>query len=87
VTEGSAQADFPSPLFEHEIRRDGRTVATLRAVATPTGVTVESEIYPLTDPAGGEPLRRPFAFTSHDHARRFTDEALLAFEYLNCNVS
>ncbi len=75
------------PLFEHEIRRDGRVVAVLRGHQTSAGVTVDSEVYPLTQPTGGDPVTRPFAFTTLDQAYRFTDEALVAFEFLNCTVS
>lgn len=83
----SSGADSALSLFEHEIRRDGRVVATLRALRTADGVTVESEVFPVTQAAGEAGLTRPFAFASVDHARRFTDEALVAFEYLNCTVS
>jgi hypothetical protein len=79
--------DLARPLFQHEIRRDGRIVAVLRGHTTSTGVTVDSEVYPLTQPAGGDPVRRPFAFTTLDQAHRFADEALVAFEYLNCTIA
>lgn len=84
---GSDESPSPTPLFEHEVRRDGHVVASLRAFSTPTGVTVESEVYPLTQPKGADPVTRPFAFPTLDHARRFADEALVAFEYLSCDVS
>jgi hypothetical protein len=85
---GSDESPSPSlPLFEHEVRRDGHVVANLRAFETPTGVTVASEVYPLTQPKGADPVTRPFAFPTLDHARRFADEALVAFEYLSCDVS
>jgi hypothetical protein len=62
-------------------------IATLRAYRTADGATVESEVFPATQAAGEAGLTRPFAFASVDHARRFTDEALVAFEYLNCTVA
>ena len=74
-------------LFQHEIRRDGRVVALLSARSTSTGVTVESEVYPLNQPPGTGAVTRPFTFTTLDQARRFADEALLTFEYLNCSIS
>jgi hypothetical protein len=83
----AASSDSASMLFQHEIRREGRVVAILRAHSTSTGVRVDSEVYPLNEPAGGTPVTRPFAFTTLDQARRFADEALLAFEYLNCSIS
>lgn len=75
------------PLLEHEILRDGRVVAKLLAHRTPAGVTVESTVYPITEANGVEGLKRPFTFSTVDHARRFVDEALVAFEYLNCTVA
>jgi hypothetical protein len=83
----SARADTASSLFRHEIRRDGRVIVTLRAVQTAEGVTVESEVFPLAQAPGEPGLPRPFSFDSLDHARRFADEALVAFEYLNCTIN
>ena len=83
----TSAAGDASTLFQHEIRRDGRMVAVLCARSTATGVTVESEVYPLNQPPGTGAVTRPFVFTTLDQARRFADEALQAFEYLNCSVS
>ena len=44
-------------------------------------------MFPVTQAAGEPGVTRPFVFTSLDHARRFADEALVAFEYLNCTVT
>jgi len=84
---GSAAADSARSLFEHEIRRDGHVVATLRAYQTAEGFIVEAEVFPVNQPAGQPGIPRPFAFGSLDHARRFADDALVAFEYLNCTVA
>jgi hypothetical protein len=75
------------PLLEHEIRRDGQVVATLLAHRTSDGVTVESTVFPITHGGDAEGLTRPFTFSTIDHARRFVDEALISFEYLNCTVA
>jgi len=83
----SAEADPVRSLFQHEVRRDGRVVAKLHAHQTTTTVTVDSEVFPVTEAAGEPGITRPFAFTSLDHAHRFADETLLAFEYLGCTVS
>ena len=83
---GSAAAGPALPLFQHEVRRDGRVVATLVAHETDDGVTVESEVFPVTQAAGEPGVTRPFAFGTVDQARRFADEALVAFEYLNCTA-
>ena len=48
-------------------------------------MTVETEVYPVGKTAG-ESISRPFEFPDADYARHFVDEALLALEYLNCQV-
>ena len=83
----SAAAGTDRPLLEHEVRRHGRLVATLAVRRTDAGVTVDSHVYPVNEEMGGEGIRRPFTFPSVDHARRFVDEALVAFEYLSCTVA
>ena len=84
---GPVDTGLAGSVFQHEVRRDGRVIATLHAHETATGVTVESEVFPVAQAAGEPGVTRPFAFTSLDHARRFADDALVAFEYLNCTVS
>ena len=82
-----AAAGPGSAFFEHQVRRDGRVLVTLRARATDDGVIVESEIAPASQNPGAGPLTRPFTFATADQARRFADEALVAFEYLNCVIT
>jgi hypothetical protein len=82
-----AVAGSERSLFKHEVRREGRVVATLAGVQTSTGATVETEVFPLSAANGEAGLTRPFAFGSTEHARRFADEALIVFEYLNCSVT
>lgn len=80
-------ADTPTrSLFSYEIRRDSHVVATLQGFQTTTGVTVETSVYPVTAVHGEPGLNRPFTFGSVEHARRFADETLVVFEYLNCTV-
>ena len=74
-------------LFAYEARKDGRPVARLRGVTTENGgVTVEAEVFPVTKAPGTEAVARPFTFGSADAASRFVDEALVALEYLNCEI-
>ena len=82
-----AEAGSDRPLLEHEIRRDGRVIVTLKARRTDAGITVDSQVYPITGEVGEAGLARPFTFSTIDHARRFVDEALVAFEYLNCTIA
>ena len=84
---GSAVADSASTLFAYTVRRDGRTIALLNVYATQSGVTVDSEVFPITKPIDEPGIKRPFSFGSVDQARRFADDAIVAFEYLNCTVT
>ena len=83
----SAQAGSTRSLFTYEVRRDGRVVATLEGKQSAAGATVETEVFPVTDAPGAPGVTRPFTFGSTEHARRFADEALVVFEYLNCTVT
>ena len=74
-------------LYAYQVRREGRVVATLRALGADDGsVVVETEVVPVNQPPGGAGIARPFEFPDADYARRFVDEALLALEYLSCEV-
>jgi hypothetical protein len=74
-------------LFSHDLRKDGRRVVLLRGVsAKGGGVTVETEIHPVTSSLESPPTVRPFSFTTAESAKRFVDEALLALQYLGCDV-
>ena len=76
-----------SQLFAHELRREGRRIVYLRGcAASGGGVTVEAEVSPVTAAAEAEPIVRPFAFANADSAKRFVEEALLALQYLGCDV-
>jgi hypothetical protein len=87
IPAGSEAFGLARALFEHDVRREGRLVATLRARQGPSGVVVESEVFPVTQAPGSPGIPRPFPFASFDQARRFAEDALVAFEYLDCTVS
>ena len=82
-----ARAGTARLLFNYEVRRDGRVVATLKGQQSAEGTTVETEVFPTTAAAGAPRFTRPFSFASTEHARRFADEALMVFEYLNCSIT
>ena len=84
--EAPRAASARKELYSYEVRREGRIVVQLRALGAADGtVTVETEVYPVSKTAG-EAISRPFEFPDADYARHFVDEALLALEYLNCQV-
>lgn len=73
-------------LFQHEARRDGRTIAVLRGERNGDGtVLVEATVTPLGR-AADQAITRPFTFPQAETARRFADETLQALEYLGCDV-
>jgi hypothetical protein len=85
--EGSAEAGSARALFTYVVRREGRTIATIEAREGAGGVVVESEVFPISRPHDEPGVKRPFTFSSADQARRFADDALVAFEYLNCTIT
>ena len=83
----SAVTDSTHSLFSYEVRSGGRVVATLEGRQSTAGATVETEVFAVTSAPGEPGLTRPFTFGSVEHARRFADEALVVFEYLNCTIT
>jgi hypothetical protein len=83
----SPEADGSGSLFVHEVRRNGTVVAALQGVPRPDGgVIVEATVTPIGQ-APGDTITRPFSFTTAEQAARFVDEALLALEYLDCEIT
>jgi hypothetical protein len=71
-------------LFVRYARKDGRLVATLRAVAREDSCVVEAEVHPH----GTTQLVRPGPYTFADaaEASAFVTEAVTALMYLGCDV-
>ncbi len=81
------RAASSGPLYAYEVRREGRPVVKLTAVAEDDAtVTVDAEVFPVTLPPGEGGVRRPFRFATSEAAERFAEETLSALEYLNCDV-
>jgi hypothetical protein len=83
----SAGADSVRALFSYVVRRDGRVIATLQGHRSGSGVDVESEVFPVTATDDEPGLKRTFSFPSPEHAGRFVEDAIVAFEYLNCVIT
>ena len=65
--------------------QDGRRVAILRCYDSEGATVVEAEVLPA---GATEPVRRgPYRFATAPEAFRFVQEALLALQYLGCQVS
>jgi hypothetical protein len=77
-----------STLFAYEARRQARVVIRLvGSEADVHRIRVAAEIYPVDAPETNEPQRRFYDFPTRQKAQAFTDEALLALEYLGCTVT
>jgi len=72
-------------LFVRHARRDGRSVAVLRAVDHGASTVVEAEVFPA---GGGEPTRPgPYTFASPHEATAFVTDAVEALMYLGCDIT
>ena len=74
-------------LFHRTAKKDGRRVVILRCFDRDDACIVECDVYP-TNSLRVEPLHPgPDTFASRDEASGFIEEALLALEYLGCDIS
>ena len=75
-------------LFVRHARRDGRSVAFLRAVDYGDSCVVEAEVYPMRNgSADTEPLHPgPYTFADVQQATSFVTEAVEALMILGCDV-
>ncbi len=85
MTEPAAAA-APRELFVRHARRDGRSVAIVRAVDYGDSCVVEAEVFPV-GAAGTAPVRPgPYTFGNAREATAFVTEAVEALMYLGCDV-
>ena len=79
-------AGAPRELFVRHARKDGRSVAVLRAINYGDSCVVDAEVYP----AGGratEPKRPgPYRFPDAHQATAFVTQAVEALMVLGCDV-
>ena len=73
--------------FHRHAKKDGRRVVILRLFERDEQFVVECDVYP-TNSLRVEPLHPgPYHFGARDEGAAFIEEALLALEYLGCEVS
>ena len=74
----------PRELFVRHARKEGRSVAVMRAVDYGDSCVVEAEVYPL----GGSDAVKPGPYTFADarQATQFVTEAVEALMYLGCDI-
>lgn len=82
---GQSVATAGHELYVRHARRDGRSVAILRAVDHGDSCVVEAEVFPA---GGDESAMRPGPYTFADtrQATAFMTDAVEALMYLGCDV-
>jgi len=74
-------------LFVRHARKDGRSVAVLRAIDHGDSCVVETEVYPTGAQNGADPVRPgPYNFANAAQATQFVTEAVEALMVLGCDV-
>ncbi len=80
------QAVSGRELFVRHARRDGRSIAVIRAIDYGGSCVVEAEVYPVGS-ASPEAVRPgPYTFADTHQATAFVTEAVEALMYLGCDV-
>ena len=80
----AAAATGPQELFVRHAKRDGRSVAVLRAVDYGDSCVVEAEVFPTGALEAVRP--GPYTFADAHEATAFVTEAVEALMYLGCDV-
>ena len=79
-------AGAPRELFVRHARKEGRSVAVLRAVDHGDSCVVEAEVYPV-GARSAEPTRPgPYTFMNAAEATQFVTQAVEALMVLGCDV-
>jgi hypothetical protein len=73
-------------LFVRHARKDGRSVAVLRAVDYGDSCVVEAEVFPQGMLNAGATHPGPYTFANAQEATAFVTEAVEALMYLGCDV-
>jgi hypothetical protein len=73
-------------LFVRHAKKDGRSVARLKAIDYGDSCIVEAEIYPV-GARNSKPMQPgPYTFADSQQATAFVTEAVEALMYLGCDV-
>ena len=83
----TAATSSEQELFVRHARKEGRSVAVLRAVDHGDSCVVETEVYPVGSANGSDPIRSgPYTFANAAQATQFVTEAVEALMVLGCDV-
>lgn len=70
-------------LFQRHAKREGKSVAKMRAVDYGSSCVVEAEVYP----SHGNPVQAgPYTFADAHQATAFVTEAVESLMYLGCDI-
>ena len=86
MTAADAASGSPRELFLRHARKDGRSVAVMRAVDYGDSCVVEAEVYPQGAPTATPVRPGPYTFADARQATAFVTEAVEALMYLGCDV-
>jgi hypothetical protein len=81
-----AAGTAPRELFVRHARKDGRSVAVLRAVDYGDSCVVEAEVYPAGARNASPTQPGPYTFADAQQATAFVTEAVEALMVLGCDV-
>ena len=82
----AGQATTGQQLFVRHAKRDGRSIALLRAVDYGDSCVVEAQVYPAG--SGASTLQPgPYTFANATEATAFVTEAVDALMYLGCDIT
>jgi hypothetical protein len=73
-------------LFVRHARKDGRSVAILKAVDYGDSCVVEAEVFPVGARSSAAVEPGPYTFADAKQATAFVTEAVEALMYLGCDV-
>ncbi len=73
-------------LFVRHARKDGRSVATIRAVDHGGSCVVVAEVFPSGVAGTGSVRPGPYTFADARQATAFVTEAVEALMYLGCDI-
>jgi hypothetical protein len=75
-----------SEIFVRHARKDGRSIAVLRAIDHGDSCVVEAEVFPMAG-SGADAVRPgPYTFANAAQATQFVTEAVEALMVLGCDV-
>ena len=77
----------PRELFLRHARKDGRSVAVMRAVDYGDSCVVEAEFFPAGVPTTTPERPGPYTFADAQQATAFVTEAVTALMYLGCDIA